>query len=131
MLRLFTAATFALLLATPLRAPFAGLDGSASPPAIESGFQLIVVEADGCIYCKLFRRDVLPAFQASNDGKDMPVRFIDVNVLDNTEMEFTSPVDIVPTFIVVKSNREIDRIAGYVGPENFFHSIHYLRSSAP
>ena len=94
-------------------------------------WELLVVEAEYCIYCDLFRRDVLPAYEASDQGKQMPVRFIDVNDLDSAHLDLKSPVNIAPTFIVLKSNHEIGRIPGYVGPENFFHSINYLLAAAP
>ncbi len=94
-------------------------------------FQLVVMEADGCIYCGLFRRDVLPAYETSEQGRQMPVRFIDVNDVDKSALDLNSPVEIVPTFIVVKERKEIGRISGYMGPENFYHSINYLLSSAP
>jgi thioredoxin-related protein len=120
---------FALLLFLPMTAPRAGLD-TASLPA-NSAFELVVVEAEGCIYCQLFRRDVLPAYQTSEQGKDAPVRFVDVNDVGHAQADLTSPVDVVPTFVVLKSRHEVGRISGYVGPENFFHSINYLLASAP
>jgi thioredoxin-related protein len=61
----------------------------------------------------------------------MPVRFIDVNDLEGAHLELEAPINLVPTFVVVKSRREIGRIPGYVGPENFFYSINYLLASAP
>lgn len=128
---LFAIAIFALSLAVPSHAPIAGIDRTSPLPTPENGFELVVVEADGCIYCGLFRRAVLPAYQLSDDSKAMPIRFIDVNEIETAQLDFTAPVSIVPTFVVVKSRHEIGRIAGYVGPENFFHSINHLRASAP
>jgi thioredoxin-related protein len=93
--------------------------------------ELVVIEADGCIFCEVFRSDVLPSYEASEQGKQMPVQFVDINDMDATHFEFKGAVDIVPTFIVVKNRREVGRISGYVGPENFFHSINYLLASAP
>ncbi|WP_045837204.1 hypothetical protein [Hyphomicrobium sp. 99] len=120
----------AVLLLSPAAASRAGLDTeTAANP--ERTFELIVVEADGCIYCQIFRRDVLPAYQTSEQGKKMPVRFVDVNDVETDHLDFNTAVDIVPTFVVVKSQHEVGRISGYVGPENFFHSINYLLGSAP
>lgn len=99
--------------------------------ASNSAFELVVVEAEGCIYCRLFRRDVLPAYEASSQAKDLPVRFVDINDIQADHLNFKSEVDVVPTFVVVKSHDEVGRIAGYIGPENFFHSISYLLASAP
>lgn len=117
------------LAAAPLSSGSAGIDLDAPVPRY-SNMQLIVMEAPGCIYCNLFRRDVLPSYQTSERGKDMPVRFLDVNDVPKTGIELQSPIDILPTFVIVKDNRELGRIPGYMGPEDFFHSINYLLSSS-
>jgi thioredoxin-related protein len=129
MRKMVIALVFALVTSLPLAASRASLDTASAPANV--AFELVVVEADGCIYCKLFRRDVLPAYATSEQAKEAPVRFLDVNDIEDAHLDFTSPVDVVPTFIVVKSHHEVGRIAGYVGPENFFHSINYLLASAP
>ena len=129
MRRILVGLFFALLMSLPLAASRADLDTASTPSNV--AFELVVVEADGCIYCKLFRRDVLPAYEASRQGKEAPVRFLDVNDIDTARLDLKSTVDVVPTFVIVKSQHEVGRIAGYVGPENFYHSINYLIASAP
>jgi len=126
----FVALFFALFMLAPARGSNAGLDYEAVSVAPDS-MELIVVEADGCIYCGLFRRDVLKSYAASEQGKQLPVRFVDVNDVETQHLDFKAPVDIVPTFVVVKSLHEVGRISGYVGPENFYHSISYLLGAAP
>ena len=113
----------------PATGGFAGVDPDAPVPHF-SNLQLVVMEAPGCTYCDIFRRDVLPSYEASEQAKDMPVRFVDVNDLPKTQIELQSQIDILPTFVIVKNNAEIGRIPGYVGPEDFFHSVSYLLSSA-
>ena len=108
----------------------AGLDLDAEV-AEHSNLQLVVMEAPGCIYCDLFRRDVLPAYQKSPRAKSLPVRFVDVNNLETTNLNVSAPVEIVPTFVVMRDDQEIGRIPGYVGPETFFQSINHLISSIP
>ncbi len=109
----------------------AEIDPAATPPFNPSGFELIVLEANGCLYCSLFRRDVLPTFTASEQGRALPVRFLDINDLEGAGLELQSGVDVVPTFVVARDHKEIGRIPGYVGPENFYHAIEYLLSTAP
>ncbi|MFT3733344.1 MAG: thioredoxin domain-containing protein [Hyphomicrobium sp.] len=121
---------FVLAMLAPVATSMADVDTEAAIPSA-GALELIVVEAEGCIYCKLFRRDVLPTYQASEQAKDLPVRFVDINDVEADHLSFKSEVDIVPTFVVVKSQQEVGRISGYVGPENFFHSISYLLASAP
>ncbi len=120
---------FAVLMFAPIATSEAGIDNETAIP--NGAFELVVVEADGCIYCKLFRRDVLPSYEASAQAKDVPVRFVDINDIEADHLDFTSSVDIVPTFVVVKSRHEVGRISGYIGPEDFFHSISYLVAQAP
>ena len=121
---------FVLALTAPIGSSRAGLD--LGPSILPTGsMELIVVEADGCIYCDIFRRDVLPAYEASEQAKDVPVRFVDVNDIDDEHLKLSAAIDIVPTFLVVNGKQEIGRISGYVGPENFFQSIKYLLASAP
>ncbi len=117
------AATSALLM-LPER-PNAGLDLDAAI-AGRTELQLVVMEAPGCIYCGLFRRDVLPSYEASARAKDVPVRFLDINDMATSDLDLQSSVEIVPTFVLVKGNKEVGRIPGYVGPETFYRSINYL-----
>jgi thioredoxin-related protein len=126
----FRISLFALLMLAPAAASRAGLDTELPPPPGTS-LELIVVEAEGCVYCELFRRDVLPAYETSEKGKGLPVRFVDINDIDADHLDFKSDVEIVPTFVIVKSSHELGRISGYIAPEDFFHSIDYLLASAP
>lgn len=96
----------------------------------EGRLQLVLVEVDGCIYCEIFRRDVLPKYRESARGRDVPLRFVDLNAPEADELGFESPIVTVPTVVLLKNNVEVGRIQGYVGPENFFHSVHRLFSLA-
>lgn len=118
-----------VLILVPLSNGKAGIDPDAPVPHL-GNLQLVVMEAEGCIYCSIFRRDVLPSYEISERGKDMPVRFVDVNDVPKTGIELQSPIDILPTFVIVKDNHEIGRVPGYMGPEDFFHAINYLLSSS-
>lgn len=117
-------------LAVPGATSRAGLDFEAPVPN-GADLELVVMEAPGCIYCTVFRRDVLPAYQASERAKDVPIRFLDVNDDSVAGLGLDQPVNIVPTFVVLKHNKEIGRLPGYVGPEAFFHTINFLISTAP
>lgn len=126
---LFAAAVSLVALFAALNSTQALTTPNDAPPAARSHVELIVMEADGCIYCGLFRRDVLPVFEASARGKTMPVRFLDINDIEKTPLKLQRPIDMLPTFVVVVDGAEIGRIPGYVGREDFFHSINYVLSS--
>lgn len=98
--------------------------------AIDSGpYELIVIETEGCIYCQIFRRDVLPAYRSSQRAREVPMRFVDLNEPEAGKLGLAEPIELVPTVVLMHNRKEAGRIAGYVGPEAFFHSVSRLMSS--
>ncbi len=91
-----------------------------------SNLQLVVLEAPGCTYCNLFRRYVVPAYETSPKSRTIPMKFIDMNDEAYGELGLDAPVDMVPTTILMQNNREVGRIPGYLGPENFFRAVNHL-----
>ncbi len=122
LVRVFAVFYLFALAAAPVRA-VVDLETSALP---DSRLELLVVEIDNCIYCGLFRRDVAPTYKVSGRAKTIPMRFIDINAPDVDRLALNAPIDSVPTVLVVENGREVGRIAGYVGPEIFFHSLNRL-----
>lgn len=103
------------------------LDGAVLSAA---NVEIVVVEVDGCLYCQIFRRDVLPSYERSARARSVPMRFVDLNDQDFAALALEAPVANVPTIVVLKDSREVGRIDGYVGPENFFHAINRLLTAA-
>ncbi len=105
--------------------------GQAAPDRVseasrQSAFEILVVEAEGCLYCPVFRRDVLPAYQATPRAKVVPLRFADVGAVEAGSLVLAGSIDSVPTVLVLKSGQEVGRLEGYAGRENFFRSIEGL-----
>lgn len=92
-------------------------------PQADAGRELIVFETEGCIYCGLFRRDVLPDYLKSKRAAEVPIRFVDVQHAGPLEPALAGPLTIVPTVVLLVEGREAGRIAGYTGPEAFFHMV--------
>ncbi len=120
--RVFAALALLAMPISPVRA-VVDLETSALP---DSRFEVLVVEIDNCIYCGLFRRDVAPTYTASQRAKAAPMRFVDINAPDVDRLSLSAPIDSVPTVLIIENGREVGRIAGYVGPETFFHSLSRL-----
>lgn len=105
-------------------------DPAVSPPT--NVYELVVVEVEGCTYCDVFRRDVLPAYKASSRAKDLPLRFVDLNAPEAAHLVLNEgPLTVVPTLLLVKANHEVSRVPGYMGPENFFQSVTWMMNQAP
>lgn len=94
--------------------------------AVDTGLQIVVFEAPGCLHCNLFRRYVLPAYTASPRSRDVPLRFLDLNEVEADRLGLDTAIDMLPTAVLLHNNREVGRIPGYVGPENFFHAVSHL-----
>ena len=96
-----------------------------------SNYQLLVLEVAQCIYCRLFRRDVLPTYKATQRSKSLPMRFVDLDHSSLSAFKLQKPIETVPTVILLHSRREVGRLAGYMGPETFLHALNHLLSKAP
>ena len=116
--------TFALafgLLLTTLIGVFAAQDQHARISG--NSRELLVFEHPDCTYCKVFRRDVLPLYRTGTETASTPIRFIDIERTDISTLPLRTPVQMVPTFVVVQDGIEIDRISGYWSPDNFFKML--------
>ena len=100
-------------------------------PVSTSGYEFIVLEVKRCIYCKLFRRDVLPTYKATTRSKIVPMRFIDLDHGSLAAFQLAGPVETVPTVVLLQGHREVGRVSGHVGPETFLHIVNRLLSEAP
>jgi len=105
----------------------AAIETSALPAP---SLQLIVIEVPGCFYCRLFRRDVLPAYAATPNARRIPMRVIDLKAAKARKLSLARPIDVVPTVVLLRGGKEIGRIPGYLARENFLRSINYLLSHA-
>ena len=118
------------LLLTGLHADAALNEAIVTPNA--GPYELVIVEVEGCIYCEVLRRDVMPAFNVSPEAKQVSVRFLDLNTPEASNLELVDgPLTTVPTVLLVKANREVSRAPGYMGPEGFFAAIKWMLKNAP
>jgi thioredoxin-related protein len=96
--------------------------------ASRSGMALIVIEVPGYFYCRLFRRDVHPVYEASTRARVVPMRFLDLEAASARQLAFERPIDVLPTVVLFRNGREVNRIAGYMAPHNFIRVINHLLS---
>jgi thioredoxin-related protein len=92
-------------------------------PAREPLLEVLVFEHADCVYCRVFRRDVLPRYRDEVKADAAPLRFVDVGARADESVDLKARIDTVPTVVVVRNGREVDRIVGYWGPANFFRLL--------
>ena len=56
----------------------------------------------------------------------MPLRFVDMSTTDTSSLGLNARIDTVPTAVVMRDGREVDRIVGYWGPTNFFIVLSHI-----
>lgn len=101
----------------------AGIESSATrAPAVE----VLVFEHPDCVYCRVFRRDVLPRYRDAVRAETAPLRFVDVAADDVAGIALNGRIDTVPTAVVMRDGREVERIVGYWGPTNFFKLLSHI-----
>jgi len=96
-----------------------------------STIELIVIEARGCPMCQLFRDEIAPLYRTTARARLAPLRFVDVAHADIDAMGLASPVEIVPTVILMRDGTEIDRLVGYTGPEIFMRAVGAMLGESP
>lgn len=92
-------------------------------PATPTRTEILVFETADCLYCQIFRRDVLPQYEVSKRARIAPMRFVDATTADPKRLGLDSPIKFLPTVVIVREGRERGRITGYIGPEPFFHMV--------
>jgi hypothetical protein len=99
----------------------AALDASA--PAASAGLELLVLEVRSCYACELVRTHILPPYERSTTARDAPMRFVDLNAVDEAKLGLTAPVMTVPTIVLMREGQEVARLTGYTGPQIFFQAV--------
>jgi thiol-disulfide isomerase/thioredoxin len=128
-MRVFALAVAAsLMLATAFQEP--GRAAVDSVTLTTSAMELVVYEHPDCTYCQVFRARVLPRYLKSGFAEDAPLRFVNIAVSGNKNAALHGPITMVPTSVLMKDGREVDRIAGYWAPDNFFKAVEHLIGKA-
>ena len=99
----------------------AALDASAPTP--NAGLEFLVLEVKSCHVCELVRTHILPPYERSVTAREAPMRFVDLNAVDEAQLGLTAPVTTVPTIVLMREGQEVARLTGYTGPQIFFQAV--------
>ena len=99
----------------------AARDPSFAP--VTSTRELIVLEMENCPICSLMRTEVAPAYARTPRSLAVPMRFVSLDRIEAKGMRLSGPITVLPTVILMRDGVEIDRITGYLGPDNFLQVV--------
>lgn len=91
-----------------------------------SAAELLMLEADDCVYCQKFNEEIAPAYPKTNEGKLAPLRRINIAEPWPKDLAAIKEENLTPTFILIHNGQEVDRLIGYPGDEHFWFLLSEL-----
>ena len=77
-------------------------------------------EQAGCAWCQTFDREIAPIYAKTEEGRRAPLRRVDITRKLPADLSFIKVERLAPLFVLVDQGREIGRIRGYPGDDNFW-----------
>ena len=89
--------------------------------------QLVMFEEEGCPWCAAFRREVLPIYGNTKEGRIAPLRRVDIMKARPDDLKHVKGIIYSPTFVLLDDEgREVGRIEGYPGFDTFWERLDVL-----
>jgi thioredoxin-related protein len=108
------------------RQVYAARDLTAEPLLKGARLEILVFETEACTYCEIFRRDVAPRYRFAPLATHAPLRFIDIAKVDVDKIGLTARLDVLPTTVLMKDGKEVERITGLTAAETYFRLLQYM-----
>lgn len=84
--------------------------------------ELVMFRQDPCQWCDAWDRDIGVTYPKTDEGKQFPLRLVDMHERWPGDLSGIKRVVYSPTFVALENGREIGRIIGYPG-EMFFWQL--------
>ena len=85
--------------------------------------ELVMFEQVGCVWCDAFNREIAPVYGKTEEGQRAPLRRVDIAASVPQDLAFIDVERLTPLFVLVDQGREIGRIRGYPGEDNFWRLL--------
>jgi thioredoxin-related protein len=82
--------------------------------------ELVMFEQAGCVWCETFDREIAPVYGKTDEGRRAPLRRVNITQKKPPDLSFIDVERLTPLFVLVDNGREIGRIRGYPGEDNFW-----------
>ncbi|HJO74504.1 MAG TPA: thioredoxin family protein [Rhodospirillales bacterium] len=73
-----------------------------------------------CTWCDLWEEEVGIVYEKTDEGRNLPLRRVDIHDERPTDLEKLRTVMFTPTFVLLNNGNEIGRITGYSGEDHFW-----------
>lgn len=82
--------------------------------------ELVMFEQAGCVWCETFDREIASVYGKTDEGRRAPLRRVDIAGPLPQDLVFIGVEKLTPLFVLVDQGREVGRIRGYPGEDNFW-----------
>ena len=82
--------------------------------------ELVVFESEGCPYCVAWDREVGKIFHLTDEGRVLELRRVELEQERPADLRHIMGIRFTPTFVVLDGAREVGRIVGYIGQDQFW-----------
>lgn len=82
--------------------------------------ELVMFEQPGCAWCQAFDREIAPIYGKTEEGQRAPLRRVELDEALPADLSFIQVERLTPVFVLIDKGREIGRIRGYPGEDNFW-----------
>ncbi len=93
--------------------------------------ELIMFDQHACEWCEAWEAEVGLVYEKTPEGRQVPLRRLDIHDPLPRELEFIRGLMFTPTFVLVDEGKEIGRIKGYPGEDFFWGLLQQLIKKLP
>jgi hypothetical protein len=87
---------------------------------VASAAELVMFARAGCPWCERFDREIGPIYGRTDEGRAAPLRRVDIDAPVPPDLAAIAVERITPVFVLVERGREVGRIRGFPGEDNFW-----------
>ena len=89
-------------------------------PGAALAAELLLFESATCEWCQKWDEDVGVVYAKTAEGRAAPLRRIDIYAARPADLRSVRGIVYTPTFVLWDRGREIGRVVGYPGEDNFW-----------
>jgi thioredoxin-related protein len=97
--------------------------------------ELVMFETEGCPYCEKWQQEIGEIYRLTDEAKILALRRIEVTEPLPDDLKHLPDIQFTPTFVVIEGGREVGRVEGYLGEEQFWglleEILKRLKTAAP
>jgi len=82
--------------------------------------ELVMFDAPSCEWCEAWEEEVGVIYTKTDEARSAPLRRIDIDAPRTGALTKIRPIMYTPTFVLMDNDKEVGRIMGYPGEENFW-----------